>query len=59
MPVQVLDAQLNVVHTIDARTNPQALQQAQMMADAIGGSINESTLVGRLVDRPAYSVRPR
>jgi SWI/SNF-related matrix-associated actin-dependent regulator of chromatin subfamily A protein 2/4 len=41
MPIQVLDAQGNVVHTLDARTNPQARQQAEMMAASMGGSVNE------------------
>ena len=41
MPIQVLDAQGNVVHTLDAQQNPQARQQAEMMAAAVGGSVNE------------------
>jgi len=38
MPIQVRDAQGNVVHTINAEQNPQARQQAQMMADSMGGT---------------------
>ena len=41
MPIQVLDAQGNVVQELDAQQNPQAIQQAQMMAASIGGTVNE------------------